>query len=135
MRMAALSLLLVLAACGGSDESPSTDASTPAASAPVASPTVAPPTGDPVPEALSGFRCEPDGAGAYRASGALKNATKASVTFHVTVHVGTPSAAPQSAKTTDVPTVKGGASVQFAVDGIPAPAEGGTCHVQVLTAK
>jgi hypothetical protein len=134
MRLAALSLslplVLALTACGGSDEPPTPAATTPA---PVSSPTIAPPTGDPVPEALSKFRCEPDGAGAFTASGVLKNSGKAKVTFQVTVYVGPAAGAPASAKTKEIPTVKGGGSVDFAIDTIPAPPEGGACHVQVLT--
>ncbi|MCW2839021.1 MAG: hypothetical protein JWR55_504 [Aeromicrobium sp.] len=143
MRMAALSLLLVfllaLAACGGTDESPSTGATTPSASAPAGSPTIAPPKGVPVPEALSRFRCDPDGAGTYRATGVVKNSSKARTTFHVTVFVGeatgaTPTAT-SKAKTKELPSVAAGGSVDFTLETIPAAAEGGTCHVQVLTAE
>jgi hypothetical protein len=136
MRLAALSLslLLVVAACGGSDEPTTAQTSTPAAD-PAAVPTIAPPTGDPVPEALSQFRCEPDGAGTFTAMGVLKNSTKASVDFQVTVYVGPAEGSPASAKTKEIPTVKGGGSVEFTVDTVPAPPDGGTCHVQVLTTK
>jgi hypothetical protein len=135
--MAALSLLLVLAACGGgSDESPKTPAtSAPAASQPAGEPTVAAPSGDPIPQALSRFRCEPDGAGTFQASGVLANSTKAKVNFQVTVFVGEPPAAPLSAKTKQIPSIAGGGSVEFTVYKIPSPPEGGTCHVQVLTTK
>jgi hypothetical protein len=137
--MAVLSLLLVvLAACGGTDESPSTGATTPSASVPAGSPTIAPPTGVPVPEALSRFRCDPDGAGTYRATGVVKNGSKAKATFHVTVFVGEAAATPTAtskAKTKELPSVAAGGSVDFTLDTIPAAAEGGTCHVQVLTAE
>jgi hypothetical protein len=135
MRMAALSLLLVLAACGGAAEKATPDASTTPANQPVASPTIAPPTGTPVPEALSQFRCDPDGAGTYQATGVVKNSSKQKVDFQVTVHVGEPSATPQSAMTQRVPNVAARASAEFSIATIPAPAEGGTCHVQVLTTK
>jgi hypothetical protein len=133
---AALSLLLVLAACGSSGEDAAPAAKTsPSPQQPAASPTIAPPTGEPVPGALSQFRCDPDGAGTYRATGVLENSTKAKVTFQVTVYVGEPSGAPASARTERLPDVAGGGSVDFTVDKIPAPAEGGTCHVQALTTK
>jgi hypothetical protein len=133
---AALSLLLVLAACGGSGEDAAPAATTtPSPQQPAASPTIAPPTGEPVPGALSQFRCDPDGAGTYRATGVLENSTKAKVTFQVTVYVGEPSGVPASARTERLPDVAGGGSVDFTVDKIPAPAEGGTCHVQALTTK
>ena len=131
----ALSLFLVLAACGGSDGSPAPTTSTTPAAQPAASPTIAPPTGDPVPAALSQFRCDPDGAGTFQATGVLKNSTKVKVTFQVTVYVGEPNGSAQSAKTERLPNVAGGGSVDFAIATIPAPAEGGTCHVQVLTTK
>lgn len=137
MRMAAGlavtgTVLLALGACSGSDE-PAASATTTPAAQPAASPTIAPPTGDPVPEALSQFRCDPDGAGTYQASGVLANSTKGTVTFQVTVYVGEAAGAPASAKTKEVPKVAGGGSIEFTIDTIPAPADGGTCHVQVLT--
>lgn len=127
-------VLVSLAACSGSDEPTAAATTTPAAQ-PAGSPTIAPPTGDPVPEALSQFRCDPDGAGTFVASGVLANATKAKVTFQVTVYVGQASGAPASAKTKEIPKVAGGGSIAFTIDTIPAPADGGTCHVQVLTTK
>lgn len=134
MRIAAVSLLLVLAACGGSEEAAAPDASDTPATQPVVSPTTAPPTGTPVPEALSRFRCDPDGAGTYQASGLIKNASKQRVDFQVTVLVGEPSAS-RSAKTLRVPRVAGGRTIEFALHTIPAPPEGGTCHVQLLTTE
>jgi hypothetical protein len=136
MRMAALSLLLVVAACGGSEGSPKQPpTSAPPSSQAVVQPTVAPPTGDPVPEALSQFRCDPDGAGTFQASGVVENAAKGKVTFQVTVYVGEPQAVPQSAKTKQLAGVAGGGSIPFEIYKIPAPPAGGTCHVQVLTTK
>ena len=131
---AALSLLLVLAACGGSGED-TTPKAEPSPTEPATSPTIAPPTGEPVPGALSQFRCDPDGAGTFVATGVLKNSTKAKVTFQVTVYVGEATGAPASARTERLPDVAAGGSVDFTVDAIPAPAEGGTCHVQALTTK
>jgi hypothetical protein len=134
MRFVAVALLAVLAACSGGSSEPSGPAtSTPAPG--VVEPSNPPPTGTPVPEALSDFRCEPDGTGTYTATGALSNDTKASVTFQVTVNVGLPGAAPQAALTQQVPKVRAGGSATFEIVKIPVAAEGGTCHVQVVTTK
>lgn len=133
MRFAAVALLVLLAACsGGSSEPDATPtATTPAANAP----TNPPPSGTPVPEALSDFRCEPDGAGAYTATGAVKNTAKAPATFQVTVNVGQPSPMPQAAVTKQLAKVGAGGSTTFEITGIPVVGEGGTCHVQVVTTK
>lgn len=133
MRFAAVALLLVLGACSGGSSEPEKVATTPTPAA--GAPTNPPPTGTPVPEALSDFRCEADGAGTYTATGALTNDTKASVTFQVTVNVGLPSATPQAAVTKQVPKVRAGGSATFEIVQIPVAAEGGTCHVQVVTTK
>jgi len=135
MRLAAVALLLVLGACssGSGEPDPSTSTTAPAID-PAASPTTPAPTGEPVPAALSRFRCDPDGAGTFTASGVLSNTTKTAVTFQVTVYVGQPVAGRQSAKTKQVPKVAAGGSVEFVVDAIPAT-EGGVCHVQVITTK
>lgn len=134
MRFAAVALLLVLGACSSGSGEPDAKASS---SAPAADPDVAPttpaPTGTPVPEALSRFRCDPDGSGTFTASGVVANSTKKAVTFQVTVYVGEPSAAAQPATTKQVPKVAGDGSAEFEIDKIPAPAGGGTCHVQVIT--
>ncbi|MCL3816867.1 hypothetical protein [Aeromicrobium wangtongii] len=137
MRTAALLLLLLLAACGAdSDGSGATPTRTvPAAGQEAAIPMTPAPTGEPVPAALSRFRCEPDGSGTFTASGVLSNATKKTVTFQVTVFVGAPAPNPQQARTQQVPKVAAGGSIEFQVAKIPAAPEGGTCHVQVLTTK
>lgn len=134
MRIAALALLLVLAACGGGSggTEPPAAASAPAAD-PNAAPTTPAPTGTPVPEALSRFHCVADESGTFTASGVVANSTKAAVTFQVTVYVGKASGAAQQAATKQIPKVAGGGSVEFEIDKIPAPADGGTCHVQVIT--
>lgn len=135
MRTAAVLLLLVLAACGrGADDPGVTPSTTPAAASGLAQTTLLP-TGDPAPEALSQFRCEPDGAGAYTASGMLANAGKSATTFQVTVYVGPPVDGQQRAKTKQVAKVGAGGSTDFTIFKIPAAAEGGTCHVQVLKTK
>ena len=134
MRFVAVALLVVLAACSrGSSEPTGPATSTPAPG--VVEPSNPPPTGTPVPEALSDFRCEADGTGTYTATGALSNDTKAAVTFQVTVNVGLPAATPQAAVTKQVPKVKAGGSTTFEIVKIPVAAEGGTCHVQVVTTK
>lgn len=134
MRFAAVALLVVLAACSGGSSEPSGPATTAAAGAGVA-PTNPPPTGVPVPEALSGFRCEDDGAGAYTASGAVTNRAKAAVTFQVTVNVGQAGAAPQAAATKQLPKVGAGDSVTFEITKIPIVDASGACHVQVVTTR
>ena len=135
MRTAAVALLLLLAACGrGADEPAAAPTTSPVAATGIVQTTITP-TGEPVPEALSQFRCEPDGAGAYTASGVLANDAKAATTFQVTVYVGLPIAGQQPAKTKQVPKVAGGGSVDFKLFKVPAAAEGGTCHVQVLKTK
>jgi hypothetical protein len=129
----ATALLVVLGACSGgsSEPAPKATATAPAAGAP----TNPPPTGVPAPEALSDFRCEPDGAGAYTATGAVTNDTKATVTFQVTVNVGLPATTPQAAVTKQVPKVRAGDSATFEIVQVPVAAEGGTCHVQVVTTR
>lgn len=137
MRWAATApvLLLVLAACGsGPQESSGPATATASAAAPAAGPTTPAPTGEPVPEALSRFRCDPDGAGTYTASGIVANTTKGAVTFQVTVYVGQPADLPQPGRTKQVPKVAAGDSVEFQIDQIPM-VEGGTCRVQVVTTK
>lgn len=134
MRIAAVALILLLAACGGGsggDAAPT--ATTPPADQPAAVPTTPAPTGTPVPEALSRFACDPDGAGTYTASGTLKNATKKAVTFQVTVYVGQPTTEPGKGRTQQVPRVAAGGSTKFEIVQVPAAAEGGTCFVQVVT--
>lgn len=135
MRLAVLVLALpiVLGACSGGSDEPKAVATTPTL-APGAVPTTPAPTGDPVPEALSRFRCEADGAGTYVATGKLSNTSKAAVTFQVTVQVGPVDTPTQSAVTKQVPKVAAGSTVDFQVDAIPV-VEGGSCHVQVVTTK
>ncbi len=128
-----LSLSLLGACSGGSDEPDAKASSSAPAADPNAAPTTPAPTGTPVPEALSRFRCDPDGTGTYTATGVVANQAKAAVTFQVTVYVGQPSGAPQAATTKQVPKVAGGGSAEFSIEKIPASAEGGTCHVQVIT--
>lgn len=131
MRFAAVALLLVLGACSGGSSEPDAKATT--ATPGAGAPTNPPPTGTPAPEALADFRCEPDGTGTFTATGSLTNDGKSAVTFQVTVNVGVPAATPQAAVTQQVSKVRAGGSTTFTIVKIPVTAEGGTCHVQVVT--
>jgi hypothetical protein len=137
MRTAAVALLLLLAACGGgSDETAGPKASTATSAAePTAQPSTAPTTGAPVPEALSGFRCAADDKGDWAAKGVVANDGKAVRTFQVTVLVGSATGGDEQAKTTQVASVAPGGSAPFTIKKVPAPDDGGTCHVQVLASR
>lgn len=138
MRTLALALasILLLAACsGGSDPAgqakPSATTTTAAKTATV-KPTVSAPRGKPAPEALSSFRCGADKKGQWSASGYLSNGGASKVTYWVTVYVGPAAGGQEDARTTQVASVAPGGSVQFSIDKVPAPKDGGPCHVQVL---
>lgn len=142
MRVVAVALLLVLAACGGggSDPAPQQSSTASASEAPTtAVPTIAAPTTSPTgkaaPEVLSDFRCEQDAAGVWNASGVLSNGTKSKATYQVTIYIGQATGGDERAKTKQVPSVAAGGSVEFTMSKIPAPKEGGPCHVQVLATK
>ncbi len=128
---------VLLAGCGGSGDTPTKPAptvakTTKATPKPTPKPTIAPPTGKPAPEALSLFSCAKDVKGAWNASGTIANSGKSKATFQVTVHVGEAAGAPEQAMTKQLPNIEAGGSVKFALDKIPAPKAGGSCHVQVL---
>ncbi len=133
MRTLAVALILVLAGCGGGSDGkpPPAKTSAPPSAVPT-KPTVAAPSGTPMPEALSRFRCEKDAKDSWRASGYVANTGKSKVTFQVTVYIGEAAGGTEDAKTRQVPGVVGSGSARFTIDKIPAPAEGGACHVQVL---
>lgn len=143
MRVVAVALLLVLAACGGGGSEPKNSSSgTPSSAAssqtgvtPTPQPTTAKPTGVPVPEALSGFRCEQDTEGDWNAWGLLSNDGKNKVTYQVTVYIGQATGGEEQAKTKQIPSVAAGGSVKFRISKVPAPTDGGPCHVQVLAPK
>ncbi|MEV7397726.1 hypothetical protein [Aeromicrobium sp. NPDC092404] len=133
MRTFAVALFLVLAACGGSGDEPTKAAKTSATpGATTTKPTVAPPEGTPAPEALSRFRCAKNAKGAWSSSGHLANRTKAKVTYQVTVYIGEAAGGVEQARTRQVPDVAAGGSTRFVISNVPAPDDGGTCHVQVL---
>ena len=135
MRAAAVVLLLVLAACGGGSDEPASQRTTTAAptAAATTKPTTATPRGKPAPEALMRFQCvKDDKKGSWKATGFLVNGGKAAVTFQVTVHIGEATGGQEQAKTKQVPNVAPGGSVAFTINKVPAPEDGGTCHVQVL---
>lgn len=133
MRVIAVAILILLAGCGGADEK--TEAPDATKTRATAKPTTATPSGKPTPAALSRFRCAKDAKGRWNASGYLANASKAKVTFQVTVYVGEAAGGTEKARTKQVPSVAPGGSVKFAIGRVPAPKEGGPCYVQVLAGK
>lgn len=139
MRVVAVALLLVLAACGGGGSDEADPAGTAAAptqtTGPAPEPTTATPKGEPAPEALSTFRCEQDREGRWNATGAISNSGKAKVTYQVTIYIGQATGGSERAKTKQLANVAGGGSVEFTIKNIPAPKDGGPCHVQVLAQK
>jgi len=136
MRTLAVALILVLAGCGGGSDDPPTKRSTTATPTQAATtPTVAPPKGTPAPEALSRFRCEKTAKGVWNSSGFIANPGKAKVTYQVTVYVGEAAGGAEKAKTRQLPDVAGGGSTRFVINNLPAPDNGGSCHVQVLAQR
>ena len=135
----ALLALCVLAGCsGGSDPEPAPP--TPAASepqkakpTPTQKPSAAAPTGEPAPEALSSFRCEPAKKGTWTAAGLLANAGKKAVTYQVSVYVGPLDDTSRRVRTVQVANVEAGGSVRFKLTKVPA--DGKECHVQVIKTK
>ncbi len=131
--------LCVLAGCsGGSDPEPAP--TTPAASdtpkskpKPTPKPSAAAPTGEPAPEALSAFRCEPTKKSTWVAAGLLANASKKAVTYQVSVYVGPLDSTSRQVRTVQVPNVEAGGSVRFKLTKVPA--DGKECHVQVIKTK
>lgn len=139
MRTLAIALLLVLAACGGgSDPGAKPTATKTTAKAepkPTPKPSVAAPTGTPAPEALSRFLCaidSKDSKDRWRASGTIANGGKTKATFQVTVYVGEATGSDEKARTTQLPDIQAGGSAKFEIAKVPAPEDGGSCHVQVL---
>lgn len=142
-------LVLVLTGCGGGD---STKGATPAKKTPTkttltkaaaaeatptiaaktAAPTVAAPTGIPAPEDLSDFLCSADAKGVWNAVGILRNESKKSATYQVTVFVGLANGKDAQARTQQVGPVLAGGSTKISVAAIPAAKDATQCYVQVL---
>ncbi|MDR7085173.1 hypothetical protein J2X11_000012 [Aeromicrobium panaciterrae] len=131
MRTLAVALLLVLAGCGGGGETPEPKATATATKA-TAKATIAAPTGTPAPEALSLFRCAKDTKGRWRASGTIANDGKKQATYQVTVYIGEAAGSDEKAKTKQLANIQAGGSAKFVIVKVPAPKDGGPCHVQVL---
>jgi hypothetical protein len=128
-----LALVLALTACGGGDAKPRAEASNaPAKKAAMggALPNVA--DGTSTPEALSDFVCKRDDKGTWKASGAVTNRSKESVSYQVTVHVGSADGQGAPASTKRISSVQKNGSVGFELDEIETKTPDGRCHVQVL---
>lgn len=132
MRVFAIVLLLVLAGCGGGSEPTAKPTATKPTAKATAKPTIAAPTGTPAPQALSLFRCAKDTKGRWRASGTIANDGKSKATYQVTVYIGEATGSEEKAKTKQLPNIQAGGSAKFAIAKVPAPKDGGPCHVQVL---
>lgn len=136
MRTFAVALILVLAGCGGgSDDAPPAKVTTSAPTKAATTPTVVPPKGTPAPEALSKFRCAKTPNGVWNSSGYIANDSKSKVTYQVTVYVGDAAGGAEQAKTRQLANVAAGGSTRFVINKLPAPDNGGSCHVQVLAQR
>lgn len=132
MRTLAIVLLSVLAGCGGGSDPTDKPTVTVKITKATAKPTIAAPTGTPAPESLSLFRCAKDSKGKWRASGTIANNGKTKATYQVTVYIGEAAGSDEKAKTTQLANIQAGGSAKFAIEKVPAPKDGGPCHVQVL---
>ncbi len=135
MRLAgmALALCLALAGCGSASDgnAAATKKTTPTKATPSVKPTVAAPTGVPAPGDLSDFQCLASAKGVWYSSGVLRNDSKKTVIYQVTVFVGHADGEDTKAKTKQV-VVNALGSARVAIAKIPA-SEGATqCYVQVL---
>lgn len=131
--LVALVALSVLAGCsGGSEPAPEPTATKPSAKS-ATTPSAAAPTGEPAPEALSAFRCEPAEDDKWEAAGFLANGGKKSATYQVSVYVGPLDGESRRIRTKQVTNVASGGSVRFVIGLIPA--DGDECHVQVIRSE
>ena len=133
MRALVVVMVLLLAGCGGGGgETPTKPTAKATATNTTAKPTIAAPTGTPAPQALSLFQCAKDAEGAWRASGTVANDGKTKATYQVTVYIGEATGSEEKAATTQLPSIQAGGSAKFEIAEVPAPKDGGVCHVQVL---
>jgi hypothetical protein len=132
MRALAVVMVLLLAGCGGGSEPTAKPTATATKTKTTAKPTIAAPTGTPAPQALSLFRCAKDSKGRWRASGTIANDGKKQATYQVTVYIGEATGSEEKAKTKELANIQAGGSAKFVIVKVPAPKDGGPCHVQVL---
>ncbi len=125
-----LALALLLGACGGNDARESRNEARESAAQGSADDALADGATF-VPEALRAFRCEAGDDDAWYAVGTVKNSTKASVSYRVTVQVGE-AGDDVAAAELDLPPVAAGATSEFTFDELPAAGSKGPCRVQVL---
>lgn len=84
------------------------------------------------PESLTDFRCEPNDAGHWSASGTLTNETAQPVDFRVAVVIAPPDTPSATAREITVPDVPSGKSTDFSSKRLRATSgDDATCSVQV----
>ncbi|KQO36435.1 MULTISPECIES: hypothetical protein [unclassified Aeromicrobium] len=121
-----LAVAVLTAGCSGDDPQPATKPTA------TASPTASGlPAGTPVPELLSGVRCNPDDDGVWAAVGVVSNPTKNPVSYQVSAQVG-PADGAGPATTRRLVDVAAGTKVRFRLDEIPTSSPDGPCHLQLL---
>jgi hypothetical protein len=123
----ALVCLAVLAACGGSPETPEAkdDKST--------LPTIS--AGTVLPDALTEAHCVREASGDWRASGTVKNTTPARRDLDVRIHIGPADGKDGPAQVKLIRDVKPGKSVEWSVLRVVADNPAGPCQIQVAVAK
>lgn len=132
--------LWALAGCGGGSEPAAKPTPTPSATSAAEptttvtpTPAVAEPAGEPAPEALSEFRCEPAKKNTWEATGLLANTGKKAATYQVSVYVGPIDGTSRKLRTQQVAGIAPDGSARFEITSIPA--DGDECHVQVLRTR
>ncbi|TXL57603.1 hypothetical protein [Aeromicrobium terrae] len=129
---AALSLVVVLGACGGGGDDTAEPTPTPTRTTASPSPAASKVTGKPAPADLASFRCAKNADGRWNAIAVVKNGTKKAQDYQITVHVGPAEGEASPARTQSVGRVNAGGSVTVKVLKIPASAPDGPCQVQLL---